>query len=132
MKNFRLPLIIIVSLMIFSVGVSFSLDKPLKDNKKSVRIDEPDVMPACDLSQLQKSIVYPEKARKQGVEGKVMLKVLVGADGKVKNIKVIHSDSKLLNNAAKKAVKHTTFTSAKKGDRNVKAWVVLPVVFRLN
>ena len=40
-------------------------------------------MPKAGMSALAKNIVYPESARKEGIEGKVFIVATVDADGKV-------------------------------------------------
>lgn len=130
MKKFYLLMIILIGLS-FSVSYSQAEDKkaaPLK----TYTVGTPDEMPKCDLDQLQKNVVYPEKARKMGVEGKVVVRALIGDNGKVIKANIVSTDSKLLNNAAKVAVKKTEFVPAKKGGKNIKAWVTIPIVFKLN
>lgn len=49
--------------------------------------------------------IYPEEARKAGIEGVVLLKVRVSEEGLVERILVLKSESSLLNQAAIDAVK---------------------------
>jgi TonB family protein len=51
------------------------------------------------------SPVYPEKARKEKVEGIVVLSARTDIQGNVKGVIIIHSDSELLSAAAMEAVK---------------------------
>jgi protein TonB len=76
---------------------------------------------------------YPAMARRQGMEGRVLLKVAVTAQGKAAQV-LLHRSSgfPLLDNAARKAVQRWQFVPAKRGDKAVYAEVVVPVQFKLN
>jgi len=91
--------------------------------------------PVGGFAALQKNLVYPEKARKKGIEGVVVLHVLIGKDGRVLQAKVLKSPNDELNSAAIRAIKKTLWKPAlqKKNGKQipVKVWVSIPVVFRL-
>ena len=87
--------------------------------------------PYTDMSELQKSVVYPDMARKAGIEGRVVLRVLVEKDGSVRKVLVQQSDSQLLNQAAIDAVEKATFTPAQQNGNPVMVWVSIPVKFSL-
>jgi protein TonB len=80
---------------------------------------------------LQKSIEYPEMARKAGIEGQVIVRVLVGKDGKPKKAVVQYTDSKMLDKAAVKAVMKQVFTPAIQNGRAITCWVSIPIKFKL-
>ncbi len=75
--------------------------------------------------------VYPSKARKKGLEGKVIVRALIDTLGNVEKVTVIKSTNKIFNEPAIKAVKQYKFTPAKKGKKKVKVYVRIPVVFKL-
>ncbi len=75
---------------------------------------------------------YPEIARRSQIEGTVIVKVLVGPDGNVKDAQVIQSVHQLLNNAALAAARKCKFIPGKQRNIPVKAWMALPFNFRLN
>lgn len=87
--------------------------------------------PNVDLALLQKNVVYPEMALRAGVEGKVVLQVLVLSTGKVSTVKVLTSDSDMLNDAAIEAVKKSVFTPAIQAKSPVDCLVAIPIVFRI-
>lgn len=87
--------------------------------------------PQVDLAELQKKIVYPEMAKRAGIEGKVTVRVLVGKDGKPMKAVVRQSDSELLNQAAIDAVMKSVFTPAIQNQQPVPAWVSIPINFKL-
>ena len=87
--------------------------------------------PGVDLGELQKKIVYPDVAKKAGIEGRVTIRVLVGKDGKPKKCEVEASDSEVLNRAAKDAVMKSVFTPAVQNGSPTTCWVSIPINFKL-
>jgi protein TonB len=73
---------------------------------------------------------YPEFARDAGITGKVTLHVLVGKDGRVKNVKVIKGVTGL-NDAAVDAMKKWVFKPALSNNKPVAVWVEVPMDFKL-
>lgn len=89
-------------------------------------------MPAGGFKTIQENLIYPDQARKEGLEGKVILNVLITENGDVEDINILKSLSKGCDDAAIAAVKLTKWQPAKSKDTPVKVWVGIPVVFRLN
>jgi protein TonB len=75
---------------------------------------------------------YPEMARRAALEGTVIVKVLVGPDGTVKDAIVVQGVNPLLNKAAVEAARRCKFIPGKQRNIPVKAWMALPFTFRLN
>lgn len=75
--------------------------------------------------------VYPETARHDGAEGKVLLKVQIGADGVTQTVTVLQSVRPDLDTAARQAVEAVRWTPARKAGQPVAAEVVVPVMFKL-
>jgi protein TonB len=71
---------------------------------------------------------YPEFAREANITGKVTLHVLVGKDGRVKNVKVIKSVTGL-DQAAIDAVKRWVFKPALSNNKPIAVWVEIPMDF---
>jgi len=71
---------------------------------------------------------YPEFARDAQIQGKVVLHVLVGKDGRVKNVKVMRS-VKGLDLAAVEAMKKWVFKPALSNNKPVAVWVEVPMDF---
>jgi len=82
--------------------------------------------PPAPVSQVQP--VYPDMAREANIQGKVILHVLVGKDGRVKNVKLIRGVN-YLNDAAMDAVKKWVFKPALSNNKPVAVWVEVPVDF---
>ncbi len=77
--------------------------------------------------------VYPEEARKQGIEGMVLVNVLVDASGEVVQAKIERSDAPVLDKAALDAIRRWKFTPAvSKEDEPVAVWMTIPVKFKLS
>ena len=75
---------------------------------------------------------YPLIARRNGEQGTVTLKVLVTRDGVPASVAVeTSSGSPHLDSAALEAVRAWRFVPARRGSQPVEAWVLVPVVFRL-
>ena len=75
---------------------------------------------------------YPASARRLGVEGTALLRVLVDSDGRVGDVVVKQSAGHPdLDRAAADAVRHWRFEPARRGADSVAMWVELPVDFRL-
>ena len=72
--------------------------------------------------------VTPKEARDAGVSGVVMVQALVGADGRVKDAKVVKSIP-MLDAAAVEAVRQWTFKPARTKGQPVEVWVAIPIRF---
>jgi protein TonB len=87
--------------------------------------------PTTDMADLQRRVVYPEIARKMGIEGKVTVNVLIGKDGRPIKFKIADSDNKILEDAAAKAVMQSVFTPGIQNGQPVVVWQSVPVNFKL-
>lgn len=75
---------------------------------------------------------YPMLSRRMREEGQVMLRVLVSADGLPDRIELrTTSGSERLDRAAQDAVARWRFVPARRGEQAVEAWVLVPIVFKL-
>jgi TonB family protein len=74
--------------------------------------------------------LYPELAREAGVEGQVLVRVLVGRDGLVRDAVVIRSVP-MLDAAALAAARTAVFKPALQHDTTVAVWIVIPIEFAL-
>lgn len=76
---------------------------------------------------------YPDLARQAGIEGTVLLRVLVAEDGKVVSVSVIQSDvTPAMERAAMQAAKQFLFKPAKQRTVPVKAHMAIPIRFKLH
>lgn len=75
---------------------------------------------------------YPPLSRRMGEAGQVMLKVLVSAAGLPARIELARtSGSDRLDRAAREAVARWRFIAARQGEQDIEAWVLVPVIFKL-
>lgn len=77
-------------------------------------------------------IVYPEIAKENGVQGRVMLTFTVNTDGSVSDVKVLRSvDSSLDKEAVRVVSNSPKWTPGKQRDKPVKVKFTFPVIFQL-
>ena len=106
---------------------------PQTDESTSIFVayDEPPE-PIGGFGAIQRHLKYPDIARKAGIEGRVIVQVLVDIDGTVVATKVIKSlGHSGCDDAAVLAIKSVKWRPAKQRDRPVKVWVGIPVIFKL-
>ncbi len=104
--------------------------------RKATDVEVP-VVPYFQLQVKPKPIyspkpVYPELAKKAGIEGKVVVKALLDVDGSVIDVKLLKSSGNpLLDQAAIEAAYKWKFTPAMQRDQKVRVWMTIPFDFRL-
>ena len=74
--------------------------------------------------------VYPEVARKAGLEGVVFVQFVVGREGKVKQVSVLKA-AEMFRKAAVEAVQQFRFRPAVQNDNPVQVRMTRPIRFRL-
>ena len=79
-----------------------------------------------------KNLVYPEIAKENGVQGKVILSFTLTAEGEITNIKVVRGIDPALDKEAVRVVsKSPKWEPGKQRDRAVKVQFIFPVHFQL-
>jgi TonB family protein len=115
------------------------INDDVKNEVKEVINDEkylknqviPDREPQVDLKRLQRYIVYPELALKAGIDGKVVVRVLIDTVGNIRKINIEYTDNVMLNDAAIQAVKdYGLFIPAIVKGKPIICWVSIPITFR--
>lgn len=112
---------------------------PPKEEKKIIE-EEPTFFVAVEempepiggIGAIQSKIVYPEIAKRAGVEGKVFILAFVDEQGLVIKAQVAKGIGAGCDEAALEAVKQTKFKPGKQRGKPVKVQVHIPVVFKLN
>lgn len=75
---------------------------------------------------------YPRDAREQGWKGSAFVEALVGADGRVKDVRLVQSSGyNTLDQAALKAARLWVFSPGEQRGQPVKVWVNIPFHFTL-
>lgn len=82
---------------------------------------------------LKKNLKYPEKAKKKGKTGKVIVQFTIDQNGSITNVHIIESSNKIFNSEALRIV--TQMPSWRPGHQRgqmVKVRINLPISFKLN
>ncbi len=90
------------------------------------------VLRATPLYRVNPPPRYPRLARRRGLEGAVLLEVLVDVSGRVADIRIASSSGHaILDRAALEAVRRWRFTPGMVGGKRRQMWVTVPVRFQL-
>jgi len=84
-----------------------------------------------NMADIQKAIGYPQIARDAGIEGSVVVRVLVNEVGRYSRHKVINQVHPILTKAVEEHVGKLRFTPAIQGGKPIKFWVNIPFAFKL-
>lgn len=87
--------------------------------------------PMYDEAGIARRLKYPDMARRNGIEGRVLIGALIGKDGRIEKLQVIESDNQILEAAALAAVRETAFTPAQQNGHPVRVWARVPIRFTL-
>jgi len=79
-----------------------------------------------NLDEIRRRIVYPPLAEEAGIQGKVIVRVLVGKDGKYRKHVILKSPHKILTEAVEKELPNLEFTPGMLAGKPVKVWVTIP------
>ena len=83
------------------------------------------------MEALQRAVVYPESARAEGVEGRVLVQFIVDEQGAVTEPEVIDSPDPRLDEAALDAVRQLRFIPGSRHGQPVRVRFTVPVMFQL-
>lgn len=103
------------------------------DSKENVFYVVVEEMPEIvgGIKSIQEKIVYPELARRSGIEGKVYALAFIDEKGNVADAKIIKGIGGGCDEAALDAVKQTKFIPGRQKGKPVKVQVSIPIVFKL-
>jgi len=109
--------------------------------KKSAPVAEADPEPddfvmmdkeaVLDKVSLLKAFRYPDPAKKNGIQGTVLVHVLIGKKGNVERYLIKEAVHPLLDTAAVMACMKATFTPAVYENKPIKTWMSIPIIFQL-
>ena len=88
--------------------------------------------PIGGIMGIQSRIVYPEKAKGEGVQGRVIVKAFINENGDVAKVELIKGIGATCDEAAMDAVKKTKFKPGQHRGKSVKVQVAIPILFKLN
>ncbi len=84
-----------------------------------------------NMADVQKLIGYPQIARDAGIEGNVVVRVLVDKRGNYDKHKIITQVHPILTKAVEEHINKLQFTPAIQGGKPIKFWVNIPFNFKL-
>ena len=114
---------------------------PSFEEEKTKVIDEEPVyfvaveempQPIGGIQAIHDLIVYPEIAKRAGIEGKVYILAYLNEEGEVVKTEVIKGIGGGCDEAAEFAVRKTKFSPGRQRGRAVKVKVMIPIIFRLS
>lgn len=110
---------------------------PTNARPASLESEQPEFIPherepEFDMDDLRSRIRYPELARRNQIQGNVVVSVFVETDGRPTRAFIDASEASILNQAAIEAVMATQFTPAEQNGQPIGVWLWIPVNFTLN
>ena len=119
-----------------SVTLKFNLPDQILDEEPFVVVEEMPMYPGGDgelLKFIAENTHYPDSAKAHGIQGRVILRFVVSAEGKTEDVTVLKGVNPLLD---AEAVRVTSLISGWKpgsqGGKPVPVWYMVPVTFTLN
>ena len=80
---------------------------------------------------IQKNLIYPEKARRMGLEGRVFVQFVVEKDGSLTNVNVLKGIRGGCNEEAMRVMQNSpNWLSGKQRGRSVRVQMVVPITFK--
>ena len=84
------------------------------------------------IAYLQEKLQYPGRAKKNGVQGRVVCTFVVEPDGSVENVRVVESVSEELDEEAVRVIEiMPKWEPARRGDKKVSMCYSMPITFKL-
>ncbi len=83
------------------------------------------------LAELQKKINYPERAKRAGIEGRVIIQFIVTEDGNVEDPQVVRGIGGGADEEALRVVRQAKFKPGQQRGEPVRVQYSLPIIFRL-
>jgi periplasmic protein TonB len=129
-----------VSISSTELDVNANVGAPPPPPAKEEKTEEPTYFVAVEempepiggIASIQSKIVYPEIAKRAGVEGRVYVLAFVDKEGNVTKAKILKGIGAGCDEAALKAVEETRFKPGKQRGKAVNVQVSVPVFFKLN
>jgi len=107
----------------------FDKEEKLPDENEFVDAQQ---QPTYNEEDLKRRVKYPEIARRNGIEGNIVVRALVDKKGKVVRTIIDQGGNEALETAAKEAVEGIVFTPALQNNNPVAIWIQIPVTFSLD
>ncbi|MBX3102571.1 MAG: energy transducer TonB [Bacteroidetes bacterium] len=102
---------------------------PVPPDDKFIPVERQPI--AVNLDDIKQRIQYPEGPKAMGIEGKVILRILVGKEGDPQKHLVLRSPHPALTEAAVKEIYRLRFTPAIQGGKPILFWTTVSIDFQL-
>lgn len=126
----KTALILAALLLFLSAPASMAQETEIDTSAYALSVDTPPEI-VGGFAALSRNIEYPEQAKEKGVEGMVIVEILLSETGAADRLHVLKTDSPLLTEAALDAVRAVRFTPGMTGGKPVKTKIALPIKFAL-
>ncbi|MEM6629009.1 MAG: TonB family protein [Bacteroidota bacterium] len=84
-----------------------------------------------NLQEIRQQIGYPQSEQNEGIEGNVVLRILIDEEGAYIRHVVLNEGHPVLEQAVAEKIRHLVFSPATQKGNPVKFWVNIPFVFKL-
>lgn len=88
--------------------------------------------PIGGIASIQKNIIYPEIAKRAGIQGRVFVKAFIDSIGTVAKTEIIRGIGAGCDEVAEEAVKKVKFTPGKQRGKPVNVQITVPILFKLD
>ena len=88
--------------------------------------------PVGGITAIANNVVYPQSAKENKIQGKVIIKTVINEEGNVVSTTVEKSLDSECDKAAETAIKKTKFNPGMKNGKAVESEVSIPVKFKLS
>ena len=85
-----------------------------------------------NLSELKALIGYPNEALHAGIDGQVLIRIMIDEQGEYLKYLILNDPHPILTNSVLQKIDSIRFTPAYQGGKPVKCWVTIPFHFTLN
>ncbi len=127
----RLAMALVLPLLAGLFTVASYTQVNAQNHTAPVPTEEVTEMPQyTNMAEFRKSVGYPKDAVAAGIEGKVIIKMLVGTDGSVESHEFLKGEE-VFKKAIDKHIDELKFTPGIKDGKKVRTYVTLPMVFKL-
>ena len=136
-----LPMIVLALIIITSCGKNIKTDNPNPATEEKTTdgaykvVDVMPVFPGGDsalLSYIAKNTVYPEQAKLNAIQGKVLARFMVKEDGTVSDVTILQSANPVLDAESIRVVSSLPkFTPGLLKGKAVPVWFMIPIDFKL-
>ena len=81
---------------------------------------------------ISKKIKYPQIAKENGIQGKVIVRFVVTKTGQIERVEIVRPLDPMCDKEAIRVVRSLpTFIPGKQNGKNVNVWYTLPIIFKL-